>query len=38
MAGTVWNDVNTGREVFSMTHLHPQLHKVEVVNKNWPPS
>lgn len=30
MAGTVWNDVNTGREVFSMTHLHPQLHKVEV--------
>lgn len=30
MAGMEWNDVDTGREVFSMTHLHPQLHKVNV--------
>ncbi len=30
MAGTVWIDVNTGREVFSMPHLHPQGHMVEV--------
>lgn len=30
MAGTIWNDVNTGYEVISMKHLHPQLHKIDV--------
>jgi len=30
MAGTAWNNVNTGCEVLSMTHLHPGVHKIEV--------